>query len=404
VDDSANTDLLVSNGFSGLTGGGTAGGVSLFRLRGMTLDANRANNSSGWALKVYGRAYRVKSLRVLGGASGGVWSEWGTGGSEMGARWEDFFITDPANNTNGLHWLGPHDSQFLNGEVVRTSATSGGKGIFIDRTKNGDAGVFSNVHVWGKFVNCWEVGRQSFLGNCQGEGASGINLLIVAVGSTVKGGMYFGTGGVSSATEIGVQIGDSTTGVSHCQVDTYVFNFTGAGVPLRLDNDFGYNQIRIAAKGTGQTNTITGTLSSNTDLEVVSDAGITNNHSRKHLGVAAANVDVRGRLILTSSAPTIAAAGNFASASAGAAGASETSASITATAHASAPVAGGVATFTFPSAWSRTPRAVLVTPTNAAAFTAGLYVSAKSTTALTVSCNTAPAAGATLTFDVLVIG
>jgi hypothetical protein len=150
LNDSANTDLLVSNGFSGLTGGGTAGGVSLFRLRGMTLDANRANNSSGWALKVYGRAYRVKSLRVLGGASGGVWSEWGTGGSEMGARWEDFFITDPANNTNGLHWLGPHDSQFLNGEVVRTSATSGGKGIFIDRTKNGDAGVFSNVHVWGE--------------------------------------------------------------------------------------------------------------------------------------------------------------------------------------------------------------------------------------------------------------
>lgn len=400
----SNVDLVATNGFVGLTGGGTQGGPSRFGVWDMALDGNRANNSSGWPLRIYGKAYRNKGLLILNGASGSVWSEWGTGTAEMGARWEDFFITDSADGTNGLHWLGPHDSQFLNGEVVRSSATSGGKGIFIDRTKNGYAGIFTNVHVWGKFANCWEVGRQAHLANCQGEGASAINLLIAAVGTTVEGGMYFGTAGVNGANEIGIQVGDATTGVSHCVVDTYVFNFTTTGVPLRFENDFGYNQIRLAVKGTTQTNTITGTISGNSTLDVVSDAGITNNHTRKHLGVPASNVDVRGRLILTSTTPTIAAAGNFASAAAGAAGASETAASLTATAHASAPTAGGVATVTFATAWSRTPRFVSVEAQNVAAHDAGLYVSAKSTAAVTVSCKTAPAAGAVLTFDVLVIG
>lgn len=404
LNDSANTDLLVTNGFAGLTGGGTQGGVSAFKIRDMTLDAHRAANSAGWALKIYGKAYRIKGLRVLGGASGGVWSEWGTGTAEMGARWEDFFITDPANNTNNLHWLGPHDSQFLNGEIVRSSATSGGKGIFIDRTKNGYAGVFTNVHVWGPFVNCWEVGRQAFLANCQGEGATAINLLLAAVGSTVEGGMYFPS--TATLTAVGVQIGDVTTGVSNCIVDTYLPGFGGSQVPLHFANSNGYNQIKATVKAIGGlTNSITGTVNNNDDLHVVSDGGITSNHSRKILGVAGANIDIRGRIYRTSTTPTIAAAGNFASAAAGAAGATETCASLTATAHASAPAAGGVVTVTFATAWaSRTPRSVQLTETNAAAKAAGLYVSAKSTTAYTISCATAPANGAVLTFDVLVDG
>lgn len=63
------------------------------------------------------------------------------------------------------------------------------------------------------------------------------------------------------------------------------------------------------------------------------------------------------------------------------------------------PAAGAVAVVTFGSGLGRAPAAVVITPTTAAAAAAGLYVSAKSATAFTVSSSVAAVGDAVLGFD-----
>lgn len=113
--------------------------------------------------------------------------------------------------------------------------------------------------------------------------------------------------------------------------------------------------------------------------------------------------DKVGHFVAGTQVPPAITAGAQASAASIAASASDQAGSYSVTSSAS-PVAGILATITFGTAFPATPKAVIVGATNAASAGLGLYVSAKSSSAITISCINAPAASTTLTFDVSVVG
>lgn len=393
---STNDDLIRTSGFSSLTGGSSRGTVQYFGLRDLTLDGNKAGNTSGWCLRLFGHSYRLSSITIKNGASGNWYSESGTGGFDMECKIEDVKCYSSANGTNGIEWRGPNDSQFLNMVVARGSGESGGKGILTAGNAAGEQ--FHNCHVFGPFTNNWELGNTAYLTNCVGEGATGVNCLILAHYSSVHG-RFFGTLSVASATEKGIQLGDSGASKSpkSCRIDALVDNFSGSGTPFDFSSSGGNNHVFVVHQDNGSTSY---TGNPNTGDLVFLSSNKTGGAYAKYF--VAQIVDFRDRWQLAGTAPTVAPGAQCDSAAAGSAGLGASGGSVTATTKNPA-VAGAIATLTWAAAAPATPKAVIVTPQNTAAMTAQLYASAKSTTAVTISANANPGNAQVLNFDVLVV-
>lgn len=225
----ANADVVQTANFSTLTGTGTNYGTpARFSLRRLTLDANRANNTSGWAFRSFGCDFDVEEVIFQNGASGGVWSEFGINGSNMESRWRHFRIYNSANVL--LDWNGPHDSQFHDGI---TNNDNGGPSnvVFGIRVRGNAAGdLFSQVHSWGNFTGfSWYVERPIAAVNCYAEpGAQGC-IMLGASGSRWAGQVYSAVGGGH-----GIQIGDDNAwggGVIHQGVSGVNYDVRILGVP-----------------------------------------------------------------------------------------------------------------------------------------------------------------------------
>ena len=120
------------------------------------------------------------------------------------------------------------------------------------------------------------------------------------------------------------------------------------------------------------------------------------------VGVTGKAVTLNGRRVSGASAVTIAAGGQAASAAAASNGANDSSGYVNVTAVAS-PVAGTIATITYSTAYSATPK-VTLTPRNAATVSAGLYVTSESASGFSVATANAPGASASLSFGYHVEG
>jgi len=120
------------------------------------------------------------------------------------------------------------------------------------------------------------------------------------------------------------------------------------------------------------------------------------------LGVAGKAVTLNGRRVSGASAATVAAGGQAASAAAASNGANDSSGYVNVTAVAS-PVAGTIATITYSTAYSTTPK-VTLTPRNAATAAANLYVTTESTGGFSVATANAAGASASLSFGYHVEG
>lgn len=253
--DGANADLLVTDQFDALMANDPNGhgGPHHFAVVNGTLDGNKANNSSGWPLRIFGRAYYIDKLEIKDGASGGVFSKWGTGGRNMEAEWSNFHVHEC--DGDGLDIQGPHDSTFVNGFVSKNN----GDGIKTSGNAGGDQ--FTNVHVWGtEHTWAWYLGKRAYLANCQGEGALG-NLLLGASGCTVVGGTFFGTSPSTSTVEVGIQFGDAThTGITHCNIAGVLMSKYGAeSTPLNFYSSSGANYVQITLIPDAVTTVIGGT-------------------------------------------------------------------------------------------------------------------------------------------------
>ncbi len=227
----ANQDLIRTFNFSSLTGVGNPTSYSVparFGFRDITLDGNKVGNAIGWPLRLYGKTYVMDNVIVQNGASGGVYSEYGSGGYEMEARWSNFAITDCAGD--GLEWRGPHDSLFMNGVVARND---GHIGVNIVAGSYVGGEQFANVHVWGSHKYQWTIGtNNASFSNCIADGTGGVQW--VGSGNEWNGGSILGT---LIPGETAITLGDGSARVVQMNtMRTRIYNFKGSMLTRLMAN------------------------------------------------------------------------------------------------------------------------------------------------------------------------
>jgi hypothetical protein len=144
---SADTDVMITRNFADLTGTGYRSYAPVdpqtkyipcaFAIENLTINGNRANNSSGAGIKIYGHHYRIDNVRIYHTAEQGFYSEYGSGtGDQQG--WYDMpqayigqlFIYRV--DGKGFEFWGPHDSYFEH----LTVNGAGDDGIHINEDAN----------------------------------------------------------------------------------------------------------------------------------------------------------------------------------------------------------------------------------------------------------------------------
>ena len=165
----ANCDVLQSVNFNTLTQTGAAtfgsSGAYMFELRGLTVDGNRANQTStGFGIRIYGYSWIMRDLEIRNAYNDGVYTEWG---SPSGSPDVLFFecraynVSVHDNGANGWHHCGPTDCQFSDIIIYDNNASGGPCSIGFwndaDNASNGSgthhfssaALQLINGHIWG---------------------------------------------------------------------------------------------------------------------------------------------------------------------------------------------------------------------------------------------------------------
>lgn len=208
----SNTDLFSAQtnliNLSAASGVGPVGTLFNFGFYDMTLDGNKANQTSGtsYPLRFYGYGYIMQNLRIKNGFTGGVLSDWNAGPASPGndameAQWSNIKIHD----CNGELLLlgGPHDSQFVNLKAYNAGTNC------IHICPNATAMQFTNAHAWniGSGVNACgflvEAGY-TLMTNCESEKTDGMSVAILAGDCRWDGHIFDAS---STNTSNGIQIG-----------------------------------------------------------------------------------------------------------------------------------------------------------------------------------------------------
>lgn len=226
--------LFQSNNFASLTGSNGTGGEFNFSFEQMTLDGNKANVASTVPLfRMYGYGFELRSMRIRNANNEGLYSEWSTslptpGIDSMMAFLQNIKVHDCGSH--GVHWNGPHDSQWALGEVFLNAA----RGIFIDT--NGSGLILIGVHSWGltqTYAGYFGTSACGALG-CTFEGASTAQLGLDGNDCWTSGGFVYGAG---ATTPKGIVLGVTGSRQDLSIVGTKINNCTSGA--LDLTNDAG---------------------------------------------------------------------------------------------------------------------------------------------------------------------
>lgn len=141
-----NRSLLTSGNAYSLYGTGSEGGFFDFSLSDLTLDGNRANNTSGDCLAIYGARFRLRNLTIKQCPDIGLRTEWGQYGDfPMEASFNNIRID--TTGANGADLRGPHDSILDN--IVIVDAGQKANNFYSQLLISGFMnGRFSKVHTW----------------------------------------------------------------------------------------------------------------------------------------------------------------------------------------------------------------------------------------------------------------
>jgi hypothetical protein len=223
----SNTDVIVGAGFASLTGSGSVtGGIYSWRITDLTIDGNKANNSTGYGVRVFGYMYDLNRVTIRNCAQDGLYSEFGRLGTPppdggMESRYINVRIHDCGRN--GWHHRGPNDSHFDSVFIHNNGAiglwiesmdpipiSSGSDGVNLSSfTGSGTLEVSSTVgyptsgtltvptSAGNRTVTYSGMTTQSFTG-CRSSGAG-----VVTAGTNISSpGAYFGTGLAGSALHV----------------------------------------------------------------------------------------------------------------------------------------------------------------------------------------------------------
>ncbi|HMH31065.1 MAG TPA: glycosyl hydrolase family 28-related protein, partial [Methylomirabilota bacterium] len=257
----ANKDILSVPNFATLTGSGQANmdpaseatGPSRFAVRNLTFDGNRANQSSGEGVRLYGFNYELDSLTIQNCYGNGLWTEWGAPGNTTPSQAFEARYQGLKIRLNGRHgWVhrGPSDARAddisIEGNRQNQSNTTG-----IGLWTKGNAGglQIGKLHIWGLYyTHTWGMVADAGFSSSglEAEGATNGQVLLRASASMI-GGVIFYLASSSYMRGCGLQIGDDSTtpglltsGSSEtlepatktvfangCIIDTRIQNFTG---------------------------------------------------------------------------------------------------------------------------------------------------------------------------------
>ena len=241
-------DLIRSHEFAKLTGTNRTGGIYNASVRDLTLDGNRARNTRGCGLRLYGFGYLLHDLRIRQCSQAGLDSEWSTEDPE----WSQGGLATPGDSmeaqvvnlkvhhcgAGGIVFRGPHDSQFLNCVVYDTTT----HGVHIRQSKAFSATgcQFTNCHVWGAHAFAWKIeAGYVTLQNCVGEWARSAQVHVNADDTTITAGRFFGN---PKARHVGIEIGAPGNVVYGTQVDARMADLVGGA--LKFTNEGGSSQIK----------------------------------------------------------------------------------------------------------------------------------------------------------------
>ncbi len=128
--------------------------------------------------------------------------------------------------------------------------STGGVINFLNNGYASDGTLIANSHAWGNSQPwAWESdGATVRWTNCIGEGATGTQVILKGPDCAFDGEVYASP--TASATQAGVQIGDSTNAIAGVQLDVHMLGFLGstsANCGLNIVNDAGSGSFKVAA-------------------------------------------------------------------------------------------------------------------------------------------------------------
>src|SRR6266700_1747491 len=202
----ANTDLFSAQtgsiNLSAAFGAGPVGTLSNFGFRNMTLDGNKANQTSGtsYPLRFYGYKFLLRDLEIINGYSGPALIDW-NGNLAEGMEAVIDHVAFHGSNGIGMQIGGPHDSR-PSGVL---SFNNGSHNFHI--APNATGLLWTNSH---GYLNPNTAGIVDWLveangcqfANCVAEGSYVCNLAIIATGCSWVGGNIYGP-----SNAVGIQLG-----------------------------------------------------------------------------------------------------------------------------------------------------------------------------------------------------
>lgn len=259
---SSNADVIKTTDADTLWNTGSKSGSYGWAIVSMQIDGNRANNTSGSGLKIYGFSFDLVDLLIKDCPEIGIESMWARGSPTVPDILMEAYVervTVINCGQHGVYWGGPHDTHLNTLISVQNSQSSANTyhGIFVDEDTNySGASTFTYAHVWGvNHNNAIRLESAGHIVNSHIEGAN-INLYIGISDCTVQGGLVYGVG--AAADGVG-DIGIKLDGVAGCHIDTRVMNCDGGLIEWAGSSTYntvnlsGYNASGVVTVGTPST-------------------------------------------------------------------------------------------------------------------------------------------------------
>lgn len=257
---SANAALINGNAASGT---GSNGGLSDWSICDMTLDSNRAGQSSGtsYILRVYGYGFELRHAAFIGGFTGGVLLDWNgntlPSPDSMEARLIDVKIHD--TNGVGLVWYGPHDSQWHMVHIWNTGSHDAYIGVHANGVQASNCHFYKPATGNNSVVLLVE-GTGCIFAGSEMEGSDTVQVVLLTSNTTYVGGTVYGIDDAhpASAFQLGQQAGLTPYNLSSfqsgglttakacfaCVIDTQITHCVGTNGVFWLANEFQQNLIR----------------------------------------------------------------------------------------------------------------------------------------------------------------
>jgi hypothetical protein len=298
--DGANTDLISQANFSRLTGTLSTNGLWRATVKGCVIDGNRARNTKGRGIALYGWALDVTDNIVQNCAGDGIYTEWGLDRNGIGVDTEmsaSFARNTSMNNGgNGHTHYGPHDSMFV-GNVYKQNGGWGWTDGMQSAQIPGAKGNGSGSHIWNmNAYNNLSGGIRTTLGVVASDlavsGTGTAILLDSMAGSSLLTGITasgLNANGVGlecrngSVNQVSGRIAFSTQDglkLNGCANSRFDLQLEGNHDALNFAQDSGSNQI-VAKVSTSSGQTVfngTPVISTSTFMRVRADGAVTGNY------------------------------------------------------------------------------------------------------------------------------